>query len=128
MKTPYELFHVECGPGWEKLYRPLLDLAGLYGATVLQVKEKFGGLRFYFAGPPVGPDGVDRHAFLQAMADAAEDASFHTCEDCGEDAQVGWDDVKGKPVWKAQRRYGGWIRTLCEPCAVKAGYDIEEKP
>jgi hypothetical protein len=111
MNTPF----VECGEGWKNLYTPLLDLATLYGAEVLQVKEKFGGLRFYFAG------GGDKHAALQAMTNAAEAASFHTCEDCGEDGIAGWDTQSLRPNYKARRRSGGWIRTLCDACAVKAG-------
>lgn len=54
-----------------------------------QVKEKFGGLRFYHHGGDEFCDGV-----LQ-MADAM---SFRICEDCGAPGKVG-----GR----------GWIRTLC---------------
>jgi hypothetical protein len=124
-KTPYELFAVECGEGWKHLYQPLLDLAGLYGATVLQVKEKFGGLRFYFAGGS-NYDG------LQMLVDAAEMKSYHVCEDCGED---GWewdptipktDPRYGESRSKARLRKGGWLRTLCDPCAEKCGYVQEE--
>lgn len=53
--TPFELFHVECGKGWDKLIKPLFDYIESYNQNkndedkiqVLQVKEKFGGLRFY---------------------------------------------------------------------------------
>jgi hypothetical protein len=121
-RTSFRLFGVECGEGWKHLYMPLLDLAALYGATVLQVKEKFGGLRFYFGG------GGENHDHLQAMVDAAEDASFRTCENCGEHGQEHYMDgptLKFRP--KARRRSGGWIRTLCDPCAEKAGYAKEEE-
>lgn len=57
---------------------------------VHQIKEKFGGLRFYADKVDDFCDGVIRMA--EAMADI-------TCEVCG------------KP---GERRSGGWIRTLCD--------------
>ena len=55
-----------------------------------QVKEKFGGLRFYYNG---GDDVVD------GMVRMAESWAAYTCEQCG---NVG------------STRGGGWIRTLCD--------------
>jgi hypothetical protein len=55
-----------------------------------QVKEKFGGLRFYYEG---GNDTVD------GMVRMAEAMSEVTCEECGAPGT-------------ASR--GGWIKTLCE--------------
>lgn len=63
-----------------------------------QVKEKFGGLRFY-------ADGGDE--FAHAAIELAEALSFRTCETCGS---------PGRP----QR--GGWIRTLCPEHAAQGGY------
>ena len=63
---------------------------------VLQVKEKFGGLRFYCTHD--GTDGI-RERILQA-----ENEADKTCEYCGQ---------AGKP------RAGGWIKTLCESCRMK---------
>lgn len=57
--------------------------------TVQQVKEKFGGLRFYYDG------GDDYIAGLVSMAESWAGTS---CEDCG---------APGK------RTGGGWVRTLC---------------
>ena len=58
--------------------------------TVAQIKEKFGGLRFYY-------DGGDEHINgMVRMAEAWADAS---CEECG---------APGKS------RDGGWIKTLCD--------------
>lgn len=57
-----------------------------------QVKEKFGGLRFYFEG---GDDEVS------GMVQMAESMSYHVCEDCGN---------------KGILRKGGWYRTMCDPC------------
>jgi hypothetical protein len=45
-----------------------------------QVKEKLGGLRFYLTDVP--EELYDR---VDEIVRRAEDASMHTCEDCGED-------------------------------------------
>lgn len=58
--------------------------------VVEQIKEKFGGLRFYYQG---GDDNV--HGMVR-MAEAWAD---HSCEECGA---------------PGERRSGGWIRTLCD--------------
>jgi hypothetical protein len=58
--------------------------------TLDQVKEKFGTLRFYYTG---GDDHIS------GMVCLAEGMSVTTCEDCGS---------------PAERRNGGWIRTLCD--------------
>jgi hypothetical protein len=58
--------------------------------VVEQIKEKFGGLRFYYSG------GDDTVAGMVRMAEAWADIA---CEECG---------AAGK------RRSGGWIRTLCD--------------
>lgn len=58
--------------------------------TVAQIKEKFGGLRFYL-------DGGDEQIWgMIRMAEAWADSS---CEECGS---------------PGKRRSGGWIRTLCD--------------
>ena len=61
---------------------------------VIQVKEKFGGLRFYI-----------RHGAqsISNLIHKAEAESFETCEDCGK---------KGNII-KTER---GWLRTLCKSC------------
>ena len=55
-----------------------------------QIKEKFGGLRFYYEG------GDDQ---IQGMVRMAELWAGNTCETCGD---------------KGKRRQGGWMRTLCD--------------
>ena len=57
---------------------------------VQQIKEKFGGLRFYY-------QGGDDH--ISGMVSMAEVWAGRSCEKCG---NVG------------ERRSGGWIRTLCD--------------
>ena len=58
--------------------------------VVEQIKEKFGGLRFYYQGGDDHIHGMTRMAELWAGS---------VCEECG------------KP---GKRRSGGWIRTLCD--------------
>jgi hypothetical protein len=67
-----------------------------------QVKEKFGGLRFYTNG--ASPE-------QQAMIDLTEELSYRTCEDCGDTNHA--------------MTYGvGWNRTLC-PAHANAQYGAE---
>ena len=58
--------------------------------VVEQIKEKFGGLRFYYQG---GDDNI------HGMVRMAEAWAANCCEECC---------APGK------RRNGGWIRTLCD--------------
>ena len=58
--------------------------------VVRQIKEKFGGLRFYYDG---GDDEIS------GMVRMAESWAAASCETCGD---------------RGQRRSGGWIRTLCD--------------
>lgn len=57
---------------------------------VAQIKEKFGGLRFYY-------DGGDERIY--GMVRMAEIWAGNSCEECS------------KP---GKRRSGGWIKTLCD--------------
>ncbi len=58
--------------------------------TVAQIKEKFGGLRFYY-------DGGDDH--IGGMVRMAESWASKHCEECGKPGKI---------------RHGGWIKTLCD--------------
>lgn len=94
------------GPGWqpiiEKLHAALLELSPDY--EVLQIKEKFGGLRYYidFAVPFASPEAKQ----MQLLLADAEEQSFRVCEDCGTEDGV---TVEGR-----------WVRTLCGPCRTSA--------
>ena len=63
---------------------------GCPDVIVEQIKEKFGGLRFYYQGGDSTVDGMVR---------MAESWAGHSCEKCG------------KP---GKSRSGGWIQTLCD--------------
>ena len=70
------------------------------GIRVAQIKEKFGGLRFYVDGIP--------SEWQRGVIALAESMSFKICEECG------------KPGVK---RDTDWIKTLCDDCYVK----VEDK-
>jgi len=64
----------------------------LDAVKAVQVKEKFGGLRFYVSG---GDERID------GAISMAESISYCICETCGN---------------KGSQTKVGWIRTLCENC------------
>ncbi len=82
---------VECGEGWKSLYEPLIARCKAEGVAVLQVKEKFGGLRFYVGG--ASDDLYD-------AIEEAESKSFTLCEKCGDPGEL--------------RKGRGWWQTLCD--------------
>jgi hypothetical protein len=71
--------------------------------VVEQIKEKFGGLRFYYEG------GDDQ---ISGMVRMAESWASHACEECGAPGTSG-----GK----------GWIRTLCPPHRAEADARYAER-
>jgi len=83
------------GAGWRPLVEKLVDdiIAIDQEVEVLQVKEKFGGLRFYVGGASEE---------VYALIGKAEEESFKICERCGTN-----DNVSTK---------GGWLLTLCDKC------------
>ncbi len=89
---------------WYKI-RPSLDYVDVPKTQVIanQVKEKFGGLRFYVSG---ADDTVDGMILL------AETLSYHICENCG---------VMDETVVCTGR---GWIQTLCMKCRKPSEIDI----
>ena len=91
---------LDCGTGWASLIRKLCEditaLGDTQGFRAAQVKEKFGGLRFYYDG---GDEKIDGMVWL------AEHMSYHTCEECGSITNIG--------------QTKGWIITLCEDCSKK---------
>lgn len=85
---------MDCGKGWLPIVEPLIAMCEAKGAQVHQIKEKFGGLRFYVGG-------LDDE--LRDAINAAESLSFKTCERCGA---------------AGSRRGGSWVKTLCDGCCA----------
>ncbi len=90
-------FGFDCGDGWfDLLYRLSKDIVKIDpDCRATQVKEKFGGLRFY---TELTSDACDKR-----ISDAAEE-SHKTCERCGN---------KGTTT-----NLNGWRVTLCATCAI----------
>lgn len=110
---PAPLFGAECGPGWLLILDDLLSLIQDHEqqltehrtwcaehnrpqpeptepVQVHQVKEKFGTLRFYYAG---GDE------FVQGAVNMAEYMSARTCETCGSPGRL---------------RGRHWVYTACD--------------
>lgn len=93
-------FGFECGNGWYNIIDKLCSCIQNYitgneleQVIVTQVKEKFGGLRFY---------AHNTDDLIEGMIWFAEYLSRRTCEECGE---------PGK-----RREIRMWVRTLCDKC------------
>jgi hypothetical protein len=86
-----------CEVGWDGLITRLcerLDALALPGLRVVQVKEKFGTLRFYVEGGNKAVAGLIR----QAEVESAE-----TCEWCGSRGEL-------------RKSARGYFLTLCDSC------------
>ena len=88
------------GDGWYSilwnLSQEVIDLCRERGEVppkVLQVKEKFGGLRFYVQGSD---------DFIDGIIDLAESMSYRICSECGNQS--------------TPQKRRGWIYTLCDNC------------
>ena len=90
----------DCDDGWfDLIYQLSKKLAAAYPEIrAVQVKEKFGGLRFY-----IGSIDDERYEEIQKLIYEAEEESYKTCERCGTKENV-------------SQTKGGWIRTLCSKC------------
>ena len=91
---------IECGDGWFDIISTLceniqkyVDETGCPQVEAVQVKEKFGGLRFYV---------YNSDDFVENLINQAETESYQTCERCG---------TKNDVITK-----GSWITTLCGSC------------
>jgi len=96
LPSPFAIWGFECGDGWcgllDALCLSLQHATTKYGSPQViasQVKEKFGGLRFYTCGHDAYQDG---------MIELAAAMSVRICEVCGN---------RGRIV------RNGWIKTRC---------------
>ena len=113
-----ERFFFECGDGWYNILASLLwrinkheehvrqnnayrvrherDPIKYESVKIVQIKEKWAGLRFYYDG---GDD------YISGAVALAEDMSYKTCEECGNPGTLNKE---------------GWYRVRCEACRAKA--------
>lgn len=106
MKDTCMCWGFECDDGWYWIIDNLCSTIQSYidnnkhldiqQVVAVQVKEKFGGLRFYVNG---GDNYID------GMISLAESLSYKTCEICGSKNNV--------------KQTKGWIKSLCEDCIDK---------
>lgn len=103
--------HIACDDGWipliSDLYEKLLAIDPDF--RIAQIKEKFGGLRFY-ASPSLSSENQDE--FYAAIREA-EVLSLRTCELTGKPGVTMVSDT-------------GWIRTL-DPAAAPSTYKLLKK-
>lgn len=92
-----------CSDGWIDILDTLLSKIRVLvtdgNATqpkVLQIKEKFGGLRFYYDFSEEEYTGAD---LVDKLVREAEKTASKTCEFCGKPGSL---------------RSGGWLKTLCD--------------
>ena len=97
-KTTAMCWGLDVGDGWFALIDNLCNDIQTYvnknhlpPIVATQIKEKFGGLRFYIGGG---------HSHIWDLIDKAEKNSYTICEVCGKDGKV--NDA------------GYWLQTLCE--------------
>lgn len=85
-------FEFECGSGWYHIIDCVCAVIKNEGCKAVQVKEKFGELRFYTDRSTDLVDGAVYTAML---------ISTQTCESCGNKGKI---------------RSGNWITTRCDTC------------
>src|SRR3972149_650796 len=102
---------IECGNGWYNLLDNLCsqlqfntDRNGYPQVEAIQVKEKYGTLRFYYTILPKEDDKyIERHCgAIDGLVSFAEYISIEICENCGSNHNVS----------QTKR----WIVTLCKQC------------
>ena len=96
-----ELAKESVGPGWTPLVDAIFDKRDelKIDVKIVQVKEKWGGLRVYTGAFYDDAPYKEFDNFLIEI----EKKSFTICEDCGKPGKL---------------RSGGWYRTLCEEHAT----------
>lgn len=112
-RSAIALFGFECGDGWFDLLKELLieikaicvDNPGIT-VRVVQVKEKFGSLRFYYDFILEDGIGFEGNANVDLEVDAAiekaEQRSKEECEKCGKPSTI--------------TSNGCWLSNRCNQC------------
>jgi hypothetical protein len=113
-RNPVAMFGFECGDGWYKILEQLISHIDHYlnhkykgeqtDFEIVQIKEKFGGLRFYVHNA----DDV-----IHELIRFTENLSYRTCEYCGSNQNV--------------MRSKGWIVTACKDCIGTNQYLIDRE-
>jgi len=88
----------ECDDGWLQMIVDLIEelIAAGWDKHICQIKEKFGGLRFYIGS------GSDE---IWEIISKYESLSYEICETCGEQGELRKDCG-----WKGS----SWLKTMCD--------------
>lgn len=92
--TSFSIFGIQCEDGWFSLLDKLcydieLCLDDDEEFIVNQIKQKWGGLRFYYDTDSKSSDKID------SLVSLAEEQSFTICEICGKSGET----VQTKGMW-----------------------------
>lgn len=102
------------GDGWygiiDEIGEQLIKLGTEDKVIADQVKEKFGGLRFYYH--VMGGLSKDIYKKIDDIINEAEEESYKTCESCGSKENVTVNET-------------GWTYTLCDKCREKMKRGVE---
>lgn len=118
LKTPYQLFRIECGKGWLPIVTPVVEFIEEYNHTheessieIVQIKEKWSQLEIYLDYNNVPAETVKK--VQDMVADARREASV-TCEICGSKENIGVT-------------MNNWHTTICLDCLEKMVKEANEK-
>jgi len=102
------------GKGWHGLIDEVFDMKEKSGTNIIQVKEKYAGLRIYISGYGYtnAGDAIYNDEFEKFIMDV-EYRSFKICEQCGKPGKV-----RGK----------GWYYTSCDEHAKDGDVPHEYQP
>lgn len=99
----------DSGPGWEVLLEPCMRVLHDNGCKVAQIKQKFGGLRFYWEFDEnkklTDSEKAAISSKINPIIDRSEKLSFATCEVCADSI-----DPPRNPGY----------RTVCDSCHEKS--------
>ena len=113
---------IECNEGWytiiDDLSKQIAAAATRYGVqsdgelriSVAQIKEKYGGLRYYLHYYDMNDEDIQA---IEQLVRNAEMKSYETCEDCSAPAKL-----------CSPKRY--WMKTICEKCQER--YEMGDTP
>lgn len=102
----FKFYH---GDGWYFLIEKLSEKLQNYPVKIVQVKEKFGGLRYYVEYAT--PISIISMADINNLISETESESFHTCEMTGNIGRL------------CKSRGKTWFKTLSEEKAKELDYE-----
>jgi hypothetical protein len=90
------------GPGWQPIILALNKICKKLdsGHKIVQIKEKFGGLRYYYYSSGDLEDDVSESIYT--LVSFVETICYLMCENCGSTQNVSTE--------------GQWLKTKCDNC------------